>query len=172
MTLITLSLVAIALASPQFPNCSFVAAVTAKGHVYTNADLERLSACRYQTGVLSRTTAEPPEAPSASRKGVAGSGSTLKPRADRETSEADWRAQWQSVDQKARKLRREAAELRQEAVEIPRDRKKQPVGRRSPSLLLARARSLEADAKELEDEFQERARREGALPGWLRPKSR
>jgi hypothetical protein len=73
------------------------------------------------------------------------------------------------VDQKARKLREEAHELRQEASEAPRDPKKQAKGRRSPLLLISRATSLENEARRLEEEFQERARREGALPGWLRP---
>jgi len=76
------------------------------------------------------------------------------------------------VDQKVRRLRKEARELRQEAAQAPRDPKKQPSGRRSPALLISRARGLEAEALELEEEFQERARREGALPGWLRPPAR
>ena len=172
MTLLTLSFVAVTLASAQPPDCSSSSVVRPEAHVYTNADLDRMSACRYQTGVLSETAAEPVATRSASRKGVARSSSSSNPRTDRETSEADWRARWRSVDQKARKLRREADQLRQEAAEAQRDRKKQPQGRRSPSLLLGRARSLEADARDLEDEFQERARGEGALPGWLRPKSR
>jgi len=91
--------------------------------------------------------------------------------AERDNAEADWRARWRSIDQKARHLRREARELRQEAEQTPRDPKKKPTGRRAPAILLSRAESLEAEARELEDEFQARARREGALPGWLRPRA-
>ena len=63
-------------------------------------------------------------------------------------------------------------DLRQEAAQVRRDARKPPTGRRSPSILISRAKELEVEAKELEDEFQDRARREGALPGWLRPKAR
>jgi hypothetical protein len=38
--------------------------------------------------------------------------------------------------------------------------------------LIRKAANLEAEARELEDEFQEMARRQGALPGWLRPEGR
>lgn len=82
--------------------------------------------------------------------------------------EADWRARWRSVDERVRRLRREAEDLRLEANEAPRDPKKKPTGRRSPQILIRRASALEAEAARVEDEFQSEARREGALPGWLR----
>ncbi|MEO8501239.1 MAG: hypothetical protein ABI565_10015 [Vicinamibacteria bacterium] len=159
-------LAALALASPvPAPDCTL--APLSERRVFTNADLERMAACRYQTGALSEagtpireTSSRPPQKASS------------EDRARIETREADWRARWRSVDQKARRLRREARELRQEAALVPRDAKKAPTGRRSPSFLIGRAREIEAEAKDLEDEFQERARREGALPGWLRPKAR
>jgi hypothetical protein len=139
-------------------------------HVFTNADLDRIATCRYQTGAQSEVGGDPPgPAPRSRRRSVEAPAATG---VSTEALETDWRARWRSVDQRSRKLRREALELRQEAAEVPRDPKKQPSGRRSKSLLIAKARSLEMEAKELEDEFQERARREGALPGWLRPKSR
>ena len=52
--------------------------------------------------------------------------------------------------------------------DTPLDPKKKPTGRKSKAFLISRARDLETEARELEDEFQARARREGALPGWLR----
>jgi hypothetical protein len=67
-------------------------------------------------------------------------------------------------------LRRKARELRLEAEALPRDPKKRPAGRKSEALLINRAQVLETEARELEDEFHAQARREGALPGWLRPR--
>ena len=167
MTFLTLSIAAIALtATPQRPACSLPPSSSAAPRVDTNADLERMAACRYQTGAQSEAGTSPPSKPArASRRSR---GVSPADAADPYAIEADWRARWRSVDQRSRKLRQEARELRQEALEAPRDPKKQRAGRRSPTLLISRARSLEADARELEDEFQERARREGALPGWLR----
>jgi len=168
MTFLTSFLAAVAFATgspaaPPQPDCSRPA-VRPEQRVFTNADLERLAACRYQTGAFSEV-GDPSsgKAPRAARPAAPASPGA---------SEADWRAQWRSVDQKTRRLRKEARELRQEAAQAPRDPKKQPTGRRAPALLIGRARSLEAEALELEEEFQERARREGALPGWLRPPAR
>ena len=73
---------------------------------FTNADLERLSACRYQTGALSESREAPPERTGRARKSA--------PKSSRDVSvsgsdtEGDWRARWRSVDQKARRLRRRA----------------------------------------------------------------
>jgi hypothetical protein len=167
MTLLTLSLAAMSLAPPQV-GCSLVQGSLSERRVFTNADLDRMAACRYQTGAQSEVGLDPPERASPRRgtKAPAPDAGRVDP------AEADWRAQWRAIDQKALRLRREARELRQEAGEAPRNPKKAPAGRRSPALLISRALRLEAEAKELEDEFQDRARREGALPGWLRLKAR
>jgi hypothetical protein len=171
MTLLTLSIAALALAATaQLPDCSLPQAPRSEPRVFTNTDLERMAACRYQTGAQSEIGAGTSQ--SAARPARRSKEPAASAGANSDALEADWRARWRSVDQKARKLRQEARELRQEAGETPRDPKKQPTGRRSPSLLISRARSLEAEARELEDEFQEKARREGALPGWLRSKAR
>ena len=168
MTLLTLSM-AIALASPQVA-CPLPPGSLSEKRVFTNADLELMAACRYQTGAQSEVgTAPTATAQKPQRRPAAGA--VIAPRRT-DAAEADWRAQWRSVDQKARRLRREARELRQEAGEAPRDPKKRPTGRRSPSLLIARALALESEAGDLEADFQEGARREGALPGWLRPRGR
>jgi hypothetical protein len=170
MTFLTPFITAIVFAAPLPPDCSLKAAPRLEKREFNNADLERMAACRYQTGAQSEVGAVPNEKAARAARAATTPGPESGPGPD--ALEADWRAQWRSVDQKARRLRREARELRQEAGEAPRDPKKQATGRRSPSLLLTRARSLEAEAAELEDEFQERARREGALPGWLRPQAR
>lgn len=167
MTFLTIALATLAFAAA--PDCSPIKGPLA-GRVFTNADLDRLAACRHQAGAEAEkaSTAEPAGL-TTGRRGrplVTPAGTT-----GRDTAEADWRAQWRSIDQKARHLRREARALRQEAEQAPRDPKKKPTGRRAPSILVSRAESLEAEARELEDEFQSRARREGALPGWLRPRA-
>lgn len=175
MLFLTYALVAITSAA-QPPNCARLSDLLAGKRVFTNADLEQISACRYQTGVDSQgevRETDSKEAPRPARTDA------LNDRGD-DRSEADWRARWRSVDQRVRKLRREAHELRLEAAETttapPAQAgarpKQQPKGRRSPALLLSRARALEMEARELEDEFQERARREGVLPGWIRPQGR
>lgn len=175
MTFLTLTLATLTFFAP--PDCSPVKGPLA-GKVFTNADLDRLAACRRQTAVPVGRDALPDAAspgaalPETGRKGRPRPAEGSSSSHDRDRAEADWRAQWRSIDQKTRTLRRDARELRQEAAEAPRDPKKRPTGRRSPSLLLIRAESLEREARELEDEFQERARREGALPGWLRPRAR
>ena len=169
MTLLTLSIVAISFA-PLQAGCLLPPGSLSSQRSFTNADLERMAACRYQTGAQSELGTDPAER--SSRSPRSGAKVSAPEHAGGSAIEADWRAQWRSIDQKTRRLRREARELRQEAGEAPLGPKKQPSGRRSPSLLISRARSLEAEAKELEDEFQDRARREGALPGWLRPKVR
>jgi|CXWL01.1.fsa_nt_gi hypothetical protein len=167
MTFLTIALAA--LASAATPDCSPIKGPLA-GRVFTNADLDRLAACRREAGPeAEKAPAAEPAAPTPGRRGR-----PLAPAAGttgRDNAEADWRAQWRSIDQKARHLRREARELRQEAEQAPRDPKRKPTGRRAPSILVSRAESLEAEARELEDEFHTRARREGALPGWLRPRA-
>lgn len=167
MTFLILSLAAITLATPQ-PTCAFPTGSLSGKRVFTNADLELMAACRYQTGAQSEVggSRKPPAVPPRQ------AGKQEDAASRRATDEADWRARWRSVDQKARRLRREAGALRQEAGEAPRDPKKRPTGRRSPALLIGKAETLEAEARELERDFDETARREGALPGWLRPKGR
>lgn len=181
MTFLTPFLTAALLAAPQSPDCAPVVR-PAPRRVFTNADLDRIAACRaLQEGAPAAPREEDADrAPSDSgkakgRRPSRTPGSTPVATAgvdSREALEADWRARWRSVDQKAKKLRREARELRAEAAQAPRDPKKPVLGRRAPSILLTRAESLEAEARDLMNEFEELARRQGALPGWLRPQGR
>lgn len=168
MTFLTL---AFALAAITFTeagtDCDRLKDVIALKRAFTNTDLDRIAACRGRAEAQEGPAVAGKELPERRPTRTTPTGATA-----REEVEEDWRARWRSVDQKTRRLRREARELRQEAEDAPRDPKKKPTGRRAPSLLLTRAETLESEARELEDEFQERARREGALPGWLRPKGR
>lgn len=172
MTFLHLPLVALALATPP-PDCSRPITPPGERRVFTNADLERIAACRKQSDARSD-----PDEPAGAESPARAPRRTVRSGRPENTNdedaragdalEADWRARWRSVDQRVRRLRREAEEARHEANEAPRDPKKKPTGRRSPSMLLRRAEALEAEAAEIEDDFQAQARREGALPGWLR----
>jgi len=175
MTFLPLPLIAaasaLALATPSV-DCSRPITPPGERRLFTNADLERIAACRKPSAARS-DPAEPSdtESPSRGPRRTVRAGRSEDPNAENARAhaiEADWRARWRSVDQRVRRLRREAEELRLEANEAPRDPKKKPTGRRSPSMLLRRAEALMAEAGEIEDEFQVQARREGALPGWLR----
>lgn len=174
MTFQTLPLLAaaLALAAPP-PDCARPITTPGERRVFTNADLERIAACRKESGARSD-----PDEPAAAEGGPPGARRTARtsrasnpfgegPRMEL-ALEADWRARWRSVDERVRRLRREAEDLRLEANEAPRDPKKKPTGRRSPQILIRRASALEAEAARIDDEFQSEARREGALPGWLR----
>lgn len=179
MTFLTPFLAATLLTVPQPPDCAPVSRPTTQ-RVFTNADLDRIAACRaLQEGAAPTPRGDGDASvtddatPMKSRRSTRASGSTSGGNPGLQQSdalEADWRARWRSVDQKAKKLRREARELRAEAAAAPRDPKKPVVGRRAPSVLLTRAEALEAEARDLLSEFEEMARRQGALPGWLRPK--
>ncbi len=166
MTFLTLTLLATTLATPS-PDCSRPTAVRGERRVFTNADLERIAACRPPSAAPTEAASAENEKPKRTRTDARPGSSERLPA---EAAEADWRARWRSIDQKVRKLRREARDLRLEAETLPRDPKKRPTGRKSESFLIGRAQVLEAEARELEDEFQAQARREGALPGWLRPR--
>jgi hypothetical protein len=168
---------ALAAASSATPQSPCALSTPTAQRAFTNADLERMSACRYQTGVQSEAGVhdrkEPAQPPAGiatrPKKGESPRIAAVSPTRD-DSTEADWRAQWRSVDHKVRKLRREALDLRREALEKPVEiKKRQPAtGRRSSAWLMHKAETLEEEARDLEDDFQSRARREGALPGWLR----
>jgi hypothetical protein len=172
MSFLISSLLAVSLSGAQVP-CSEPKGVPSSQRAFTNADLERMSACRYQTGVQSESG--PPLGRATASSGRASKAPSSNA-GETAALENDWRARWRSVDQRVRRLRREAKDLRLEvgvAAAGPRDKKKPAVtGRRAPDLLIVRAAQLEADARELEEEFADEARRAGALPGWLRPKGR
>ena len=126
---------------------------------YTNEDLERMAPLRGQTGVLSKPASREP------------SRAAAEP-ADK--AEAYWRKEAERLRARLRPLKRRADELRLRLKEARAEPgKKKPHGGRgsgggSAEALSQRLESLEAEIREREDELQERARRERALPGWLR----
>jgi len=137
--------------------------------VYTNEDLERVHPFRDETGVAS-VPAFPPERPGGSAYGPAAAG--VKPRArtaDRH-SEAYWRAEAERVRRQVRKLEVQAEDLRRRIGAarsepwLSRRRRAAP----DTSAWHARLAAVERLRREVEADLLDRARRAGALPGWLR----
>ena len=125
---------------------------------YDNDDLRRVSPRRGETGVAS----QPPAASPAPRK----------PAAVEERGETFWRHEAEKVEEQLGRLREQAAALRLriEAAARRESAKRRP-GLSSgdgTELMRERLRMIEDQIREREARFEERARREGALPGWLR----
>lgn len=133
--------------------------------VYTNEDLDRVHPLRGETGVHSAPAEAPAEA------------SPDDPPATRGRGEAYWRREAARVREKVLSLDASAAELRARLAE-QRDEAARLAGRRrggsastgasSLAGMRARLRSLERRIRSAEDDLFDRARRDGALPGWLR----
>jgi len=125
---------------------------------YTNEDLERLARFRGQTGALSSPQpAAPVEA---------------APRLLRREEEF-WRRQARQLEERLTGLRRRADDLRAQirAAREASPRRGSRVRRDPDSNLAALERRLQATEREMRerrDDLEERARRAGALPGWLR----
>jgi hypothetical protein len=123
--------------------------------LYTNEDLQRISPYRDETGVNSQ-----PAAPPAS---LAGTPDT------RTRGEGYWRQEADRLRERLRPLQERAAELRLRIEE----RRRQPprrgtVGDPQREALERRLHDLEERIRDTESRFEDRARRERAMPGWLR----
>jgi hypothetical protein len=130
--------------------------------VYTNADLDRVHPFAAETGASS-VPAVSPEAASARRA----------PEARRAKGEEHWRAEAARVRERLRALEERAAELRAQIAE--RSSPSEVFGRRRASSGKSKVASLQASlaaverrARLAQEDLEERARRDGALPGWLR----
>ena len=134
---------------------------------YTNEDLERVHPYRDQTGVASR--------PAVSATAETTGGKTRQDRragatagAERRSAEEQWRRSAEKLRAKLQPAKDRAADLR---LQIE-DRRRQPgVRPYTDPRILADERKLdvlERRIREAESNFEDRARREGALPGWLR----
>ena len=124
--------------------------------VYTDADLARVSSRRGETGVES----QPAPALPLQRSDAAPAGNGR--------GESYWRAEATRLRDRVEPWREQAAELRLEIGArqaapgvLPYTDPRVRAGQRKLAVLEARIR-------EAEDRFEERARRAGALPGWLR----
>ena len=127
--------------------------------LYTNEDLERVAPYRDETGVNSK----PVVAPAAEAPAAPG----------RARGEEYWRREAERLHDRLRPLRERAADLRLRIEE----RRRRPPSRRGGAdaqagaqvaALEQRLRVLEERIRETEARFEDRARRERALPGWLR----
>lgn len=122
--------------------------------LYTNEDLARVSPLRDQTGAFSTPPAAPEAPPVRGRERAAG--------------ESYWRREAERLRQKLEPLRQNAEELRSRMEE--RERRSGVRSATDPHLRAwdRRLRLLDQRIRDLEERFEDRARREGALPGWLR----
>jgi hypothetical protein len=137
--------------------------------VYTNEDLDRISPHRDETGVNSRVVVPPVPAPSARASPD-----------ERARSEAHWRRQAESLHVRLQRVRERIEDLRARIAEKEakaddtslRTRSRRGPSRASSDAPLEAMRrqlaAMEARVRDEEVRFEERARREGALPGWLR----
>jgi hypothetical protein len=124
---------------------------------YTNEDLDRMAPRRGETGVLSKPASREDSRMAPERKA---------------RGEAYWRREVERLRTRLRPLRERAAQLRERLQELRTDPGQEPPRRgsrkASAEALARRLDSLEAEIRDREDELHERARRERALPGWLR----
>ena len=133
--------------------------------VYTNEDLDRVRPFRDETGIRSVPAVAPGDGPAPAEK-------------QRGRGEDYWRREAARVRERARALQAQASELRAEIAEQA-EGTSQVLGRRrrssaslsgagSSARLRAKLASLERRLREMEEDLADRARRDGALPGWLR----
>lgn len=133
--------------------------------VYTNEDLDRVHPLRGETGVHSVPAEAPAEVAPPAEPTTRGRG------------ESYWRREAARVRERILSLEASAAELRAR-IEEQREEASRLAGRRrrgsasaggsSLAGMRARLRSLERRISAAEDDLLDRARRDGALPGWLR----
>jgi len=121
---------------------------------YTNDDLARVAPMRDQTGVFSTPPGAPEAPPARTREKTRG--------------ESYWRREAERVRQQVEPLRQRAEELRFQRDQRERLPGVRPVTDSQLQSMSRRLRALEQRIRDAEDRFEERARREGALPGWLR----
>ena len=133
--------------------------------VYTNEDLDRVRPFRDETGIRSVPAVAPDDRPAPAEK-------------RRGRGEDYWRREAARVRERLRTMAAQAADTRAQIAEQV-EEASHVLGRRrrsSASLsgsgstrLQAKLASLERRMREIEEDLADRARRDGALPGWLRP---
>jgi len=131
--------------------------------VYTNADLDRVHPFAAETGGRSvpAVVQDEPKAASSTEPRRKGRG------------EEHWRAEAARVREKLRALEERAAELRAQIAERSSQsevfgRRRSSGGKPSVASLEASLAAVERRARLTQEDLEERARRDGALPGWLR----
>jgi hypothetical protein len=135
-----------------------------KARLYTNVDLERIHPFAAQTGAQSVPSVAPEESEAAR---------LTPPEPVRGRGEAYWRAEAARVRERLRALEQRAVELRTRIAERESQpqvfgRRGQPSGASGAASLRAALAALERRSRLTSDDLEERARRDYALPGWLR----
>jgi hypothetical protein len=134
--------------------------------VYTNADLERVHPFAAETGVRSLPAVEGDPTPAA-----------VPEPATRGRGEAYWRREAAAVRERLRALEERADGLRARIAERERapsdetvygSRKRSSAGSTSNASLQRSLAAVERRMQRTWEDLEERARRDGALPGWLR----
>jgi len=137
--------------------------------VYTNEDLEAVRPYRGETGVESKPAVPETERAGTSRQELGGDGAAAgRKRRSAEGDEEQWRAAAERLREKLQAPRDKADELRRQIEE----RRRQPgvLPYSDPQIVAAQRRLelIERRIREAESSFEDRARRNGALPGWIR----
>jgi hypothetical protein len=133
--------------------------------VYTNEDLDRVHRLRDQTGVHS----VPAEAP-----GDETTAPEVTP--SRGRGEDYWRREASRARDRVQGMEAQAAGLRAQIAQRAEAAGRELTGRRrssrsgpsSEATLRTKLGALERRMRQIEDDLADRARRDGALPGWLR----
>jgi hypothetical protein len=123
---------------------------------FTNADLDRLAPRRGEGGIFETSTPVPPAASAASSP------------ASKARGEEYWRREAERTRDRLRPLEERAETLRTKIAErqrVPGVRPYSDPGVRALQRDLGR---VEEHMRDLQSRLEDRARREGALPGWLR----
>jgi chromosome segregation ATPase len=132
---------------------------------YTNADLDRVSSLRGQTGVLSEVAA--PTA--ADRKAEK---EEEREEHHRSKAERTWRQAARRHRAQVRRLEKRLAALQRRKDAYERRRRTQMMKGKIPDPpskdFDTQIAELQEEIRQSESDFLDRARRDGALPGWLR----
>jgi hypothetical protein len=132
--------------------------------LYTNEDLDRVHPYRGQTGVLCVPAVDPAATPTpVARHGRRGA------TPQEATEERYWRREASRHRQRIARLERATQSLRRQMEQQQKQRGagKRPGGA-SVEAIASRLADKQAEIADAEAEFEERSRRAGALPGWLR----
>ena len=137
--------------------------------VYTNTDLDAVRPYRDETGVASKPAVPEKERAGTSRQGLGGDGAAAgRKRRSAEGDEETWRRAAERLREKLQGPRDKADDLRRQIEE----RRRQPgvLPYSDPQIVAAQRRLelIERRIREAESNFEDRARRNGALPGWIR----
>ena len=144
-------------------SCAFLRAADdgkPRARAYTNDDLARYAHLRAE-----EPADEPAPARSRSRR-PAREGAT--PAAASTRGEAYWRREAERTEDTVRRLREQAGDLAEKVSDLRRQPGVMPYSDPRIVRLETRRRAIEERAREAELRLEERARRAGALPGWLR----